>query len=625
MDYERLCDYYDRLASTRARLVLTDVLVELVKEAGEDDIAKIVYLTQGKLYPDFVGIELGMAEKLVLRALSFATGYPEEKVLKEYRDAGDVGDAAEALFLAAKGGDSTSRKKGAKGARQMTLAGLGGDEDEEAEKRKAADAGPVTAAGVYQIFEEIAKSTGAGSQDQKLSKLETLLLRASPRAAKYLTRSVTGKLRLGIADMTLLDALASAFATKEDRARLERAYNVSSDLGLVAQTVKRGGLAALDGIRLKPGVPVRAMLAERLPTAEEILEKLGGKCAVELKYDGLRLQAHRLPSGEIRFYSRRLEDLTAQFPDVAQGLRESIGGEGSSTFILEGEVVAVDPDSGEMRPFQDTSLRRRKHGIDAAVRDIPVTLFAFDLLLLDGEDLTERPFPERRALLERRFAASERLQHSRLRYVDDTQDLLAFFDEAVGEMGEGIMCKSVAPDSTYRAGSRGWQWIKFKREYKSDLADSLDLVVVGAFAGRGRRKGWYGALLMAAYNAEEDVFETTCKLGTGFDDATLASMTEKFRETLVDARPPRVRSQMEADYWFEPRHVAEVVGAELTLSPIHPAAAGEVREGSGLAVRFPRFKQWRSDKAAEEATSTRELVSMYKARQREAAPAADEG
>ncbi|HWG90478.1 MAG TPA: ATP-dependent DNA ligase [Candidatus Thermoplasmatota archaeon] len=607
MLYDRLAAYYGRLEATTKRLEMTDILVELLKEAEVEEMGPIVYLTQGKLYPDFVGTELGLADKLVLRALESTTGIDATQLVDLHRQTGDLGDAAEAALQARF--DGTGKKKQPKKApRQMTLFGMG---DDEAGEPMAAE--PLSVLEVYRTFEEIAKTTGSGSQERKLLLLEKLLLRAGPASARYIVRTVTGKLRLGVADMTILDALAVAFAEKANRPDLERAYNVSSDLGRVAEAMKKKGLTGLKGIHLTVGVPLRAMLAERLPEADQILDKLGGRVAVELKYDGLRVQAHIKGDGSdsVHFYSRRLEDLTGQFPDVARALRKAFKG---TEGVVEGEVVAVDPDTGEMRPFQEVSVRRgRKHDIEETAAEVPVTIYLFDCLYLDGKDLTGAALPERRAALESAFKVNDGVQFSRYKVVDTPQALMGFFDEAVAENAEGIMCKALGPDSVYRAGARGYQWIKYKRDYSSELTDSLDLVVVGALAGRGRRKGWYGALLMAAYNKQDDVFETVCKLGTGFDDAMLAQMPEMFRRAQLDHVHPRVRSKMEADYWFEPVHVAEVLGAELTLSPVHTAAWGKVREGAGLAVRFPRFLgRWRTDKKPEDATSTKELLDMYR-------------
>lgn len=601
MDYERLCDYYERLEATTKRLEMTDILVELLREAG-GDIRPVVYLTRGQLAADFEGVELGVADKLVIRALVGITGLAEEDVTKSYHKTGDLGDAAHDLL-------STRGKR----RKQATLF-----------EAAAASSRSLTVPEVFATFHAIAAASGAGSQGEKMALLTKLLQEASPRAARYLVRTVTGKLRLGIADMTLLDALAQAFATKEYRADLERAYNVSSDLGLVAQTLLTDGLAGVEALRLQVGVPVRAMLAERLPTPEEILAKLGGEALVELKYDGLRLQAHVPREGPVRFYSRRLEDLTSQFPDVAEALRAAFRGREA---IVEGEVVAVDPESGEMRPFQDTALRRgRKKDLDKLIEDMPVTLFLFDALMVDGEDLTSQPLGARRSMLERSFGVSDTIQFTRAERVTKPEELVRFFERSVAEGAEGIMAKSLGPDSAYRAGARGWQWIKYKREYQAELQDTLDLVVVGALQGHGRRASWYGSFLMAAYNREEDVFESVCKLGTGFDDATLQRLTDELKETIHEGGPhPRVRPGIDMDAWFVPTKVLEVVGAELTLSPIHKAAWGALKEGAGLGVRFPRFTgKFRDDKKPEQATGLDELIQLYKNQGHRNASDADE-
>lgn len=588
MEYERLCEFYDRLEATTKRLEMTDILVELLKEA-DDDVQEVVYLTRGQLAADFVGLELGIADKLIIRALSQVTGASSDDITKLYHAKGDLGDAAMELLSSKKGGR----------ARQSKLFG----EAEDAPEAK----------GVRDVFArlvDLANASGAGSQEKRLTGLQALLQSASPRGARYIVRTAMGKLRLGVADLTFLDALAIAYAAKADRPGIERAYNVSSDIGLVARVLREHGLAGVEKLRLTVGVPVRAMLAERLPSLEEILEKLGGDALVELKYDGLRLQAHISAGGDVKFFSRRLENITQQFPDVADALRASFRGQEA---IVEGECVAIDPQTGDIRPFQDVAPRRGRKDVAKIIEDVPVTLFLFDVLLLDGEDVMDKPLPQRRAALERSFAVSQGVEFSRAQVVTSLEPMQAFFDESVAMGAEGIMVKSVKDDSGYQPGSRGYHWIKYKREYQAELTDSCDLVVVGALAGRGRRAGLYGALLMAAYNPDEDIFETVCKLGTGFDDAALLAAKQALEPTVhVGGAHPRVRAKMAADVWFDPSKVAEVVGAELTLSPIHTAAWGALKPDAGLALRFPRFKQWRDDKKPEEATSLDELVSMFK-------------
>ena len=457
---------------------------------------------------------------------------------------------------------------------------------------------------------EIAAAEGAGSQGRKLELLAGLLARATPLEARYLLRLVTRNLRLGIGTPTILDALAQVHAGgKADRPVLERGYNICCDLGKVAAALVSGGLAAVEQLRVQPGNPVRVMLAQRLADADEILARLGGRCAAEYKYDGVRVQAHRTADGTIELFTRRLEQISAQFPDVVELLRAGLR---PTEAILEGEVVAYDAATGELRPFGEVMLRRRKHGIDQAVRDVPVGLFCFELLYADGEDLTMLPYPQRRAALEAALVLSPRLRLTTAAEVTDPAALDAMFAQAVTDGCEGLVCKSTGPDSSYQAGARGWQWIKLKRDYRTELSDTVDLVVIGAFAGRGRRVGVYGAVLLAAYDAGADMFRAVTKCGAGFSDADLAALPARLAPLQSPHKPARVDARQEPDVWFEPGLVLEILSAELTLSPNYTAAWGQIEDDAGLAMRFPRFTgRWRDDKAPEDGTTTRELVELF--------------
>ena len=538
----------------------------------------MVYLTQGKLYPDYMGVELGIAEKLAIKAIAMAAGASESAVDKTVKEVGDIGEAA-AKFMGKKS--------------QVTLF-------QE----------PLTVPKVYDTLDKIARASGEGAQDLKIKLLSGLLSDASPDEAKYLVRTVTGKLRLGVADMTILDALAIAFCgSKDARPILERAYNLSSDLGGVAKVVAEEGLEGVKNFKITVGKPIRPMLAERLTSAEEILSKIGGKCMAEYKYDGERLQIHRLADGKVIIFSRRLENITHHYPDVCELAQKHVRAEEA---ILEAEGVAVNPDTGEMLPFQELMHRRRKYGIEEAMEQYPIALFFFDLLYADGEDYTLKPLPERRKKLEEIIETSERVQLSQSIITDNLEELERFFEKAIEDGCEGLVVKSIGPDSVYQAGARGWLWIKYKRDYKSVLTDTVDLVAVGAFKGRGKRAGTYGALLMAAYDKKEDVFRTVCKVGTGFTDEDLAKLPELFKDYVIPHRHARVDSQLEADVWFVPAVVLEIVGAEITLSPVHTCAKDRIRSGSGLAIRFPRFTgRYRTDKAPEDATTVEEIVEMY--------------
>lgn len=576
MRYSLVAETYERIEGTTKRLEMTDILVDLIRQTPSSLIDKLAYLTQGKLYPDFMGVEIGMAEKMAIASIAEAAGVDKGVVVKSWKTTGDLGTTAEEL--------------------------LG---------EKAAPSEPLSVERVYGTLERIASTAGEGSVEAKVGMLADLLRDATPKEARYILRTVTRHLRLGIGDMTFLDALAIAYGgDKSARPIVERAYNLSSDLGYVARTLAEEGLGGMGKFRITVGRPIRPMLAERMTTAEEVLEKLGGRGSAEYKYDGLRIQAH-VSSEEVGLFSRRLENLTRQFPDVVEALRGCVK---AREAVVEGECVAVDPNTGELQPFQVITQRRgRKYEIRRMAEEVPVTVFLFDALYVDGEPLIDLPYPERRRRLEGIVEVGERVRLAEQTVVDDAGELDDFMEEAIEGGCEGVLVKSVGVDSVYQAGARGFLWIKYKREYKSEMADTVDLVVLGAFAGRGRRAGWYGALLMAAYDEEEDVFRTVCKLGTGFDDATLARLPEMFGPYRVEHKHPRVDSKVEADFWFEPVRVLEVMGSELTLSPSHTCGWGVVKEGSGLAVRFPRFTgRWRDDKRPEDATTVGEIVGMYR-------------
>jgi DNA ligase-1 len=578
LDYAVIADAYEKIEATTKRLEMTDLLVDLLKKTPKDIISRVVYLTQGKIYPDFVGLEIGVAEKLAIKALARASGRRHSEIEADLQKSGDIGETAQNIL--AKKQQSTFFQK------------------------------TLTAERVYEMLDKMAKTSGSGAVSSKMALLAGLLSDASPKEAKYILRTVTGNLRLGIADMTVLDALAIAYGGgKEARDLIERAYNISSDLGSVASVVAEKGLDGIRKFKVVVFEPIRPMLAERLASPEEILEKLGGKCVAEYKYDGERVQAHK-NGMEVVLYSRRLENISSQYPDAVELVKEQVKAEKA---ILEAECVAVDVETGELLPFQELMHRRRKYGVEEAMAQYPVSLFMFDALYVDGEDLTLEDYSLRRHKLEKAIRESDRVKAAKQIQTDSVKELEAFFEAAIEDGCEGLMCKSVAKDSVYQAGARGWLWIKYKRDYKSEMTDTVDLVVVGAFHGRGKRAGTYGALLLAAYNKEADVFETVTKLGTGFSDEDLRKLPELLRSHVVPRKHSRVQSTLEADVWFEPKVVLEVLGAEITLSPIHVCAMDSIRKGSGLAIRFPRFTgNYRTDKAAEDATTSAEIVEMYR-------------
>jgi len=584
--YEIVAEAYRDLEGVSSRLALIERLAALITATPAELLPVVCYLGQGLIAPEFAGVDLGLAEKMAVRAVAAATGVDAAEVARRVRETGDLGQTAEQLLAA--------------------VLPISGAADRPAE---------LTVVTVVNTLRQIANAEGTGSQGQKLDLLAGLLTRATPLEARYLVRQVTGNLRLGVGTPTILDALAQVYAGgRKARPVLERAYNICCDLGLVASALTSGGLAAVEEIHVSPGNPVRVMLAQRLADATEILAKLGGECAAEYKYDGMRLQAHKTADGRIELWTRRLEEVSTQFPDVVEVLSTSLR---PAQAIIEGEVVAFDAATDELHPFAEVMFRRRKYGIAEAVRDVPVALFCFELLYADGEDLTQRPYPERRAALAQALTLGPRLRLTTATEVSDPAALDEAFEEAITDGCEGLMCKSVSPASVYQAGNRGWLWIKLKRDYRTELADSVDLVIVGAFAGRGRRAGTYGAVLLAAYDPGADVFRTVTKCGTGFSDADLAALPAKLAPFTHPERPARVDARQQPDVWFEPGVVLEILSAELTLSPHYSAAWGLIKPDAGLAMRFPRFTgRWRDDKAPEDATTTLELVDLYRVAQR---------
>jgi len=534
---------------------------------------------------------LGVGEAIARRAVARASGVKESQVADAARSSGDLGMTAERLLQG---------------------------------RQRLESPEPLTISEVYDTLMDVARASGSGAQEEKLRRLTALLGRATPIEARYLIRFVLGSLRVGIREMTIMDALAEAFGdgTSASRSRIEQAFNLCSDLGWIALRLRTDGISAMDSIEIQVGRPVRPMLAERARSLEEGLHRMGEGAALEFKYDGLRVQAHVDRQGSIRLFSRRLEPIEAQFPDLVAALPSAIR---RRPAILEGECVPVDPDTEEIRPFQEISRRRgRIYDLPRLQAEVPVCLFLFDLLLEEGTPVLNRPFPERRGRLDALVEPQGPIRLARQKIVGDIEGAQEFFEEAISEGAEGVMIKSLSPESSYRAGARGFWWIKYKREYTEGLSDSIDGVVIGAFHGRGRRAGRFGAFLLATYNKSRDRFESFCKVGTGFDDASLAELPHRLEPWGTEDRPPMVETGVTPDRWFMPGLVLEVRGAELTLSPVHRADFGSIRPGSGFALRFPRFTgRIRDEKAPTDATTSEELHRMYRLQVRQTTPLTD--
>jgi DNA ligase-1 len=575
--YETLAEAYDEVETTSGSLEKIRIFSELLQKAEPSEVSQIVALTIGKLHPDWKSEpEIGIAEKMAIQVVASAASVSESEVRKTLQKTGDIGSTAESLL------------------QESAQATLFSQE--------------LTVSVVYDTLDQAAKVSGSGSNRIKVSKLVGLLTDAKPIEARYVLRTVTGSLRLGLGHMGLIDALATAFTgDKETRSEIEAAFNVCSDLGEVASILANDGIEFVRAIKTNVGIPIRMMAAKKLSSPEEIIEKAAGKVLVENKYDGERVQVHK-NGDEVILYSRRQEVITPQYPDVVELVQKHVK---AKTCVMEGECVAIDPSTGKMRPFQELMRRRRKTDIESTQAEVPVAVFFFDILYANGEDVTSLPMLKRRELMEKIVETTDRVHLTVAELTDDPERLQAIFEESIGSGHEGVIAKAIHKDSTYQAGSRSWLWIKLKASYTEGLADSADLVIVGAIHGRGKRTGLYGAILASAYDIDSDTYPTVCKIGTGFTDEMLAEFKERLDKHKVEQKNPKVISDIEADVWFEPLEVIEVLGDEITLSPTHPAGRKILKDG-GLAIRFPRFTgRWRDDKDPTQATSVDDLIEAF--------------
>ncbi|MCD6547462.1 MAG: ATP-dependent DNA ligase [Nanoarchaeota archaeon] len=573
MKFAVIADYFEKLEATTKRLEMFDILSELFKKAKPSEIDKLVYICQERIKPPYEGIEIGMAEKMLEKAIARATGTDLKKVSSLYKKKGDLGLVAEAL----------ASKQSFKLVKPKEL----------------------TLNDVYEGFLKTALTSGAGAVERKISIISGLLSRANPKEAKYISRFVIGRLRLGIGDPTIMDSLSKAkVGDRSLREKIERAYNLCSDLGLVAKTLFEKGEKALEKFKVTPGKPIRMALAERLPSSKDIVKKIG-KCAVEAKYDGFRLQCHKIGK-KVFLFSRNLENMTHMFPEIVDAVKRLRHKE----IIFEGEALTYNEATGELYPFQVTITRKRKYEIEKVAEELPLRMFVFDLLYVDGKDYTQEPYIKRRKKLESIFKKEDILQPSEMIITDNPEEIERFFEKEVSAGLEGVMAKRL--DAPYSAGARNYNWIKLKRSYKGELADTIDVVIVGYLKGRGMRaKFGIGAVLVAVYDDKEDVFKTIAKVGSGFSEEQWVELRKMLDKIAVKHKPARVDSLIKPDVWVEPKYVITVNADEITRSPLH--TAGRTEKHSGFALRFPRAVSFiRFDKKPEDANTVKEIEKMFK-------------
>ena len=576
MEFSIIAEIFERMESTTKRIELTNLLVELLKKTPKKIIPNAVYLLQGIIRPNFEGVELGVAEKLAIRAISKSSGLSIKKIEDDYKKCGDLGLTASNIL---------------KLKTQTTFT---------AEK--------ITLERVYETLFRIAKLGGKGSQDLKMKYISSLLNDATPLEAKFVLKILLGTLRLGIAENTIMDALAIAFTgKKENKEQIENAYNVSSDLGKVSLLIATDGIDEIKKFKISLFSPIRPMLADRVKSEKEAIKKMSEIFAAEYKLDGERVQIHK-QANEVVLFSRRLENITQYYPDIVENVKKSLSvNEG----VFEAEIVPVNENTGEFLPFQELMHRRRKYKLEKAISQYPITVNFFDVLYFDKKDCLNLEYSERRKILEKLVNEDDFSKLVPMLLVKNENEIEDFLENSINSGCEGLMLKALG--APYRAGTRGSNWLKLKREYRNELGDSLDLIVIGAYFGRGRRTGLYGTLLLGTYNPDKDNFPSVCKVGTGFTDESLDQLYQILSNKITLKKNSRVVSEMEADVWFEPELVLEIVASEITLSPIHKTGLNLIRKGSGFALRFPKFTgKIRYEKAVEDASTDEEVLTLYK-------------
>ena len=582
MKFKNLANLFSDLESTTKRLEMIEFLsyfFEGVKKSKKfEDLDKIIYLLQGELVSNIKQFpKIGLAEKMIIEALSLHSGIDKKKIKEILIKKGDIGATAEQIL--------------AKRRTQMSLFDF---EDSPSELEPSLEISEL-----YTALQKIALSEGTGSQDVKLGILRGLMRKCSPLENKYLLRIITSTLRVGVSTLTIIDGLALGFTgIKNNRNIIEKAYNFHPDLGDITKILAEKGITEVEKIGITYGTPIRMMLASRVPYGE-IIEKLGTPLTAEYKLDGERLQIHK-KGQDVKLFSRRLLEISEQFPDVCKTLIENIQ---VDDVIIEGEVVAMDSFFEKMLPFQVLSKRRRKYDVEDIIKEVPVCLFLFDLLKHKNESYIDKSFMVRRKKLEEIVSERDELRLVKSQLINSTEELLEFFNAARKEGNEGIMAKSIKEDSIYQAGNRGFLWIKLKGLEGGKLKDSVDVVVVGAFYGKGRRTGVYGTYVGAVYDPVEGKFVAFTRFFSGLTDELSDSLTKEMEKYKTEKKPKNVICEDIPDVWFEPEVVIEIIGDEITIS--------EKFLTLGYSMRFPVFQRMRPEKGPGDITTVEEIRSLY--------------
>ena len=572
MNFSKLATYFERIETKSSRLEITHILAELFNELNAEEIGQTVYLLQGRVAPLFEKTEFGMAEKTVIKSIVSALSIDRPYFEKENHRLGDVGKTLEEF----------KKQYISFEEREMTI-------NE-----------------VFQELDRLAKSTGDGSNEIKVGILSGLVRQLDSKSCRYLVRIPQGLMRLGFSDMTIIDAYSWMLSgTKQYRPEIEAAYHVRPDLGYIGRLIKQQGMDGIKKVLPQIFTPIIMMRAERLSSGEEIVKQIG-ECAIEPKYDGFRLQIHyKKKSGEVRLYSRNLEDVSYMYPDIVMGVQQEIA---ADEIIFEGEAIGYNPHTQAFLPFQETVQRKRKYDIEEKAKEIPLKLFVFELLYCNGISYINDTFVKRRETLEKVISSKNIPEKNTTilaphKLLSDASIIEKNFDDAVEEGLEGIIAKKL--DGTYRPGARGWNWIKFKRSYSSKIHDTVDCLVMGYDTGKGKRTGFgIGAFLVGIYDEKEETFKTVSKIGTGLTDEEWREMKTRCDKLQTRSMPNEyiIDKTLYVDMWVTPGIVVEIKADEITQSPIHTAQ---------YALRFPRLVRFRDDKLKTDVTTFSEIADLY--------------
>ncbi|KAK5577110.1 hypothetical protein RB653_002048 [Dictyostelium firmibasis] len=610
--YMILAKTFEMMESTTSRLIIIEHLTNLFRSImllSPKDLVMVIYLSINKIGPSYQSKELGIGEHVLIKSLAESTGRSVDVIKQELTEVGDLGIIAQ-----------NSRST-------QTLMGK---------------PTPLTIQSVFKTFQQIADLSGTGGQQKKKDLIKKLLVSCKDCETLYIIRSLQGKLRIGLAERSVLMALAkSVFVTPpvenggqqildirkqmkqeefEERyqsvvSKVTRAYSQLPNYDLfVPHLIAINGIDnILSTCSLKVGIPVKPMLAQPTTGISQMLDRFSDmEFTCEFKYDGERAQIHRLPDGTTHIYTRNLEDYTQKYPDIIANINKFIGPNVKS-FILDCEAVAFDAATKKILSFQVLSTRARK-SVQLSQIKVPVCVFAFDLLYLNGQSLIDEPLIKRREHLVENFIASDGVfAFAKYSNISDVNDIQSYLEEAVEGNCEGLMVKTLKEKSIYEPSRRSYNWLKIKKDYMQGMTDSLDLVPIGAWYGKGKRTGTYGAYLLACYDENNEEFQTLCKIGTGFSDEQLTNFTNDLKPHVINQprNQFRIADSIKPDVWFSPTQVWEVLAADLSISPVHTAATGMLDPNKGIALRFPRFIRTRPDKSPEDATSSDQVVLMY--------------